>query len=422
MTLLDRLLESVPDDRELEPVLSLAAGGGARFGPTGSVEYLTETPSGGVFARVKFKHGRISRIDPGPPLLSTEAQDALVDRARTETAHSHGTIVVSRVLFAERPLKGVYVWNDAVRLSPCSATAPIGTGLDWFDNGLPSQLAGSHLGPPFPFLLEVRIQRSPNPFVECNRTLRQLDVYQYLFTLLLAGHIRFAHWPSGRLWALLKREGLPENHLIHPGFSMNEDGRQDDFNTREDGLAPLFEGSDYYGHLWPLDQQLLIPRSLGADLHLFHSLPRKVANAFVRASYWYALGIQFRSELSLATVAFSTAIECLLPRLTASRCKACGKPLGPGPTQLFKRHVKRFGTVMAALQGRREALYDVRCALVHGSHASRVDIDFMSALRGSDDHLLLLEIVSQRSLINWLRDPERTRWHLREDASHECAV
>jgi hypothetical protein len=329
-------------------------------------------------------------------------------------------VVVSRVLFAERQLNGVYLWNDVVRLSPCPDTAPIGKGLDWFDHGLPSSLGGGHLGPPFPFLLEVRIQRSPNPFLESNRVLRELDVYQYLFTLLLVGNIRFAHWPSGRLWALLKRGELPENNLVHPGFSTNEDGRNDDFPVREYGPAPVFAGDNYYDYLWPQDSQLQVPSSLGADLHLFQSLPREMANAFVRACYWYALGIQFRSELSLATVAFSTAIECLLPRPTSPHCKECGKPLGPGPTQLFKRHVKRYGTVIAALLGRRNSLYDVRSALVHGSHASRVDIDFMSAHRYSEDHLLLLEIVSRQSLINWLRDPERATWYLRKDAGHEC--
>jgi hypothetical protein len=410
VTLLDRLRDCVPEDREIEAVLSLAAGGATRGGQAGLVEYLTGTPDGEVYARVRYKRGRIKQIDPGPPLISASAQDALVERARTEAAQSHGTFVVSRVLFAERPLNGTYLWNDTVRLSPCPPTAPIGKGLNWFDQGLPSHVADVHLGPPFPLVLEVRIQRSPNPFIEGSRTLRQLDTYQYLFTLLLVGHIRYAHWPSGGVWAMLKRDGLPENHLVHPGFSTNEDGRQDDFVVREHGPAPLFEGDDYYDYLWSRDAELLLPASLEADLLRFHSLPRKLVSVLLRACYWYALGIQFRSEPSLATVAFSTAIECLLPRPSSLRCKQCGKPLGPGPTRLFNQHVKRYGTVIAALQGQRKALYDVRSALVHGSHAARVDIDFMSPRHHFEDHCLLLEIVSQRSLVNWLRDPERTTW------------
>lgn len=422
MTLLGRLRECVPDDRELEHVLSHASGGGTRYELGDWVEYLNSAPIDNVFVRVKFKHGRITHIDPGPSLLSTQAQDTLVARAQNETALIHGTFIASRVLFSERQLKGVYIWNDTVRLSPCPSTAPIGKGLDWFDLGLPSRFGSGPLGPPFPFLLEVRIQRSPNPFLESSRMLRQLDIYQYLFTLLLTGRIRFAHSSSDRHWALIKRDNFIENHLVSSGFSTNEDGRQDDFIARDCGVAQAFEGEDYYNHIWAHDTQLLLPSSLDEDIQLFHSLPSEEASAFVRACYWYALGIQFHSETSLATVAFATAVECLLPRLRPPSCKKCGKPLGPGPTQLFNRHVKRYGTVITALQKHRELLYKARSALVHGSHASRVDIDFMSANRHSENYHFLLEIVSQRSLINWLRDPVRATWHSIKEANHECTV
>jgi hypothetical protein len=420
VNLLNRLREVVADERELEPVLSFAAGGGACFRSAGEAEYLTGNSNDEVFAKVRFKRGRISSIVPGPPLQSAQGQDLLVERARIETSAGHGTFVVSRPLFSERPLKGVFLWNDVLRLSPCPASAPIGKGLDWFDPGLPSRPSQGHLGPPFPFLLEVRILRSPNPFLESRRTLRQLDTFQYLLTLLLAGRVRFAHWPSGRNWALLRRNELPENNLVHTSFTTNEDGRNDDFLVREHDHAPVFDG-DYYDHLWSNDSQLWIPSSLDTDIQLFLSLPQGMSEAFIRACYWYALGIQFQAELSLSTVAFSTAIECLLPRPTSSRCKECSKPLGPGPTQLFNRHVKRYGTVAESLHGHRKALYDVRSALVHGSYASQVDTDAMSVQRHSENHLQLLELVAQRSLINWLRDPYREVWHFKDGSSHQCA-
>ncbi|MBI3241190.1 MAG: hypothetical protein HYZ49_02725 [Chloroflexi bacterium] len=422
MTLLERLRECVEDDREIEPILSLAVGASAQILSASMVEYRTSSANAELFARIRFKSGRISSIEPGPALQSVKAQEALLERARTEAAHTHGTLVASRVLFSERPLAGTYMWNDSVRIGPCPDTTVIGKGLDWFDHGLPNQFMGGHLGPPFPFLLEVRVPRSPNPFLESNRTLRALDRYQYLFTLLLAGHIRFVHWPSGRVWALLKPSGVPQNHLVHPSFSTTEGGQQDDFPIREFEPAPILKGDDYYERLWPKDSELLIPSSLADDLELIQSLNREKMDSFVRASYWYAIGIQFHSEPSIAGVAFSTAIECLLPQTKTAICKACGKPTGTGPTQLFKRHVKRFGTVIPALESRRQTLYDVRSALVHGSHASRVDIDFLSAQRHAEDHLLLLQIVSQRSLVNWLRDPRRDVWHIGEDYSHQCAA
>jgi hypothetical protein len=409
--LLERLRDCVADDRDIEPALSFAAGGATRRGHDGLIEYLCGTESQSVFARVRFKHGRISRLDPGPQLQATTAQDALVERVRNDTAPVHGSLVVSRVLFSERPLNGVSIWNNTVRLSPCPPSAPIGSGFDWLGRVQSTFRDADHRGPPYPFTLEVRIDRSPNPFIEANRTLRQLDAYQYVITLLLTGHVRYAHWPSGRMWACLRRGDVPEYHLVSPGFSTNEDGRHDDFITRENGLAARYEGDDYYERLWGSETELLLPQSLESDISIFSTLAKDTKSAFLRACYWYALGIQHRTEPSLATVAFSTAIECLLPNPKRTPCKVCGQNTGPGPTRLFKQHLERYGKVIGALTSRRNALYDIRSALVHGSRADRVDMDFMSASRHDNDHLLLLEIVCQRSLRNWLIDPERDQWH-----------
>jgi hypothetical protein len=324
------------------------------------------------------------------------------------TDNIHESFVASRVLFAARQLSGFFKWNDAIRISPCPDTALIGSGLDPFEHGFPAELGGNS-GPPFPFQLEARIPKNPDGLAETNRTLRELDTYQYLFTLLLAPHVGLAHWLPDRLWAPLKRDRLIVNYVVRPGFFTNENGRQDDFPEREYGPAPVFDGDDYYEYLWSSDPHLRIPSSLGDDLSLFKSLPPDESNDFRRACYWFALGIQFRSERSLATVAFSTAIECLLPNLSSPACDTCGKPTGPGPTRLFKDHVDRYGYTVPELIKRRKKLYDARSDLVHGAFASRVDRDFMA--NRFNDNLSLLELVSRRSLIGWLRDSERRTWH-----------
>lgn len=167
----------------------------------------------------------------------------------------------------------------------------------------------------------------------------------------------------------------------------------------------MYKASDYYERLW--FEELHIPSTLGGHLSTFHTLAPHIVDAFLRACYWHALGIQFNAEPSLAIVAFATAIECLLPRPSRKTCSTCGKPVGPGATQLFNRHVKRYGKVLASLEKQRSSLYDVRSALVHGSRASRVDLDFMSFQVKDRDRLLLLALVAQRSLINWLEDPKR---------------
>jgi hypothetical protein len=89
---------------------------------------------------------------------------------------------------------------------------------------------------------------------------------------------------------------------------------------------------------------------------------------------------------------------------------------------LFNRHLKRYGNVLASLEKLRGSLYDVRSTLVHGTRASRVDIDFMSLQDRDHDRILLLALVAQRSLINWLEDPKRESWHEAAATSHGNAA
>lgn len=407
MSLLEQLRVAGIDDRDIGVILMFASGGGSRTISLGSTEFLTNDATPELFARVRFKNGRVSLIEPGRRLQSLAAQNALVERAKGEVAENHGYMVVSRVLFSERRLTGTFSWSDSIRLSPCTNIANIGRGLNWFDIEIPGLKTNGHLGPPFPMLLEVRIPRSPNLFLQSNRMLRSLDRYQFLLTLLLNGNLGMVHWPNNPIWATLKQNDAIENHLVQPSFSTSESGQQDDFLTTEYPAAPIYTGDDYYERLWPRDTELHIPSTLSSHLETFQALNKHSADAFLRACYWYAVGVQFRMETSLAIVSFSTAIECLLPRLSTKSCLSCGKPTGAGPTQLFKQHIKRYGKVTAALESQRDSLYAVRSALVHGTHASQVDIDFFSGQGKDRDHSLLLSIVAQRSLINWLVDPER---------------
>jgi Apea-like HEPN len=266
-----------------------------------------------------------------------------------------------------------------------------------------------HEGPPFPFILEVRSERSPNCLIESNRTFRDLDTYQHILTLLLNGRLRYAHWSSDRIWVSIKREQKIDYHLLYSGFDIGESGRVEDFPQRKNAPATKYSGHDYYNHLWGQDKELLIPDSLDDDLEIIHNLSNKEMTKLRRAVYWHSLGIQYTQEQSLATLAFSTAIECLLPSSLPAKCPTCKKPT-QGTTQLFKKLIKRYGTIPESLEKARNKLYDIRSALVHGSHATKIDTDFFSS--NKDDHMLLLEIVAQRSLIGWIRDSNRSTWYL----------
>jgi hypothetical protein len=196
---------------------------------------------------------------------------------------------------------------------------------------------------------------------------------------------------------------------MHAGFSIPEAGNQEAFLGLNCGDAAVYSGSDYYERLWPNDADLELPTSLGEDLDRFASLSTDESSAFARASYWFSVGLQFRHAPAVAKVAMATAIECLLPRQpNEPRCKECGKPQGPGPTKHFANHIRRYAPVLPALADQRDELYAARSALVHGSHADQTDLTVFSPTR---DPLqgLLMEVVCQRSLLGWLRDPNRPR-------------
>lgn len=407
MTLLSRLRACVPDEQEIAQLLHFAAAGGTRITKSGAVEYLSGESGKAVMATLHFKSNRITQLSPGPALRSKMRQDQLVEQFRTEAAQTHGLLISSRVVFSELPLRGGYRWTDRLRISPCPRTARIRKGLDWSAHvGLPGY-AEQHLGPPYPFVLEVSSFRSQNPFLQTNRALRALDTYQALLTLLLHGRIRYAYNPSGRHWVGVKRSGKVEYHLLHLGFDAGLSGRADAFAPRRMKSAPIHPGKDYYNHLWGADRELHIPVSLTADLAIYHALSPEATRQFNRACYWHSLGVQMASEPAISAVAFATAVECLLPRPSAVLCPVCGKPCGSGPTKLFKDHVKRYSAVPTELKSRRDKIYAARSALVHGSHAQRTDEYFFTHSMPFLDGLFT-EIVAQRSLIGWLRDPCRT--------------
>jgi hypothetical protein len=406
VTLLSRLRAVVADDREIEALVEAAAGGGAVYGTSGAVDYLCGDKKHTVFAHARFKNGRVSSLEPGPALKSSRSQEAFLQRAATDSAHSHGTIVSSRVLFAERPLSGAFTWADRLRISPCPKRARIRRGLDWAAGHTLPGNTPRHLGPPYPFLLEVRSFRSPNAFLQTNRALRELDTAQYLLTVLLHGRLQYAHHSSERVWVSVKRRARIDYHLLHQGFDAGVPGETSDFPTRRVPRAPVYSGPDYYNHLWPRDPELLIPSTLDQDLNFFNGLTPERQKQFVRASYWYSLGIQFAGEPSLSTVAHATAIECLLPRPSTARCDACGKPAGHGPTYWFNQHLRRYAPIPSSLTSQKAAFYAARSALVHGTHADRADSDAFSIARRSIDPLLVA-ILSQRSLVGWLRDNDK---------------
>jgi hypothetical protein len=400
--LLNRLKKSVSDERELDAILKYASGGSQQILPNGEVIYKMADANNSIYAKATIKNGRIRSLTPGPALRSNIAQDALVENAKYQTALIHGNTVATRVLLSERKLTGSFAWNGKIKIKPCPVSAPIRSGLDWFTQSQIPNNADQIEGPPFPFTLQVTIAQSPNHIIQANRTFQELDKFQYLLTLLISGNIRTFENLHNRVWVQVYQNNVFENHLLYQGFNLGEEPEANEL----DRIAPLFKGdADYYNHIWARDEEIYIPPSLAADLELFNSLGDEEKQKFNRATYWYDLGLRNRKESSLSTVAFASAIECLLPEKKRERCADCNSEIGPGPTKLFKDHLSRYGIVPESLHIQRNELYTVRSKLVHGRFAKTIDEGYFS---NTNDHSMLLELVTRRSLLNWLRNPERT--------------
>lgn len=412
MNLLDRLREQIKDDRDIEAVLLSASGSSGYSGlPNGWVEIYSGAANSKPYVSLKFRSGRITQLKIGQTLSSLTAQDALVDRARVEIAHIHGYKIVERHLLTSRKLTGSYQYKDRLRIDPCPVNVPIGDGLNFFGQSQGNSFGDSADGPPYPFSLRIRIPSSPNHTIETNRTLDGLDTVQRLLTLLVSGNIHTFATSGERIWTLVKREEKLENHLLHPGFTGGDNYKLPEFATPLDKHAPIYEGEDYYNHLWELDANISMPATLNSDLETFETLDVEEKSAFKRAIYWYDLGLRNRKESAISTTALSTAVECLLPKTKRLRCNTCSSEVGLGPTRLFKLFLERYGTVPESLHKNRTELYNIRSELVHGGFAAAVDTSWRSAARHTDDHSMLLELVTRRSLIHWLRDQDRKNWN-----------
>jgi hypothetical protein len=374
----------------------------------GSIEFRApDSPT--ILVRINYDQGRIKEIQPHTALTTEKDQNAFIEQARIELSPTHGSHVLSRYLFSNFQLVQSFRWKDVLRLRPCNPNARIGSGRDWFRAAFEpcpgSTSTSGDSGPPYPFLMEVRVSKSPNFIIEANRGLKLLDTLQYALSVFLVGDVQYAHFPNGPIWTTQKGDGAePEYHLVMPGFGDPDGGQHDDFPSITAAEAALYEGGDYYERLWGQEARLPLPTTLEQHLDAVFSLSKEDFNKFRRASYWFALGLQNRNAETQSIPAFSAAIECLLPSVSRNACSECGKPVGPGPTQAFKDHIDKYGQVSAELNKQAATLYAVRSALVHGRHASSIDQSFFSFETDRRWRTLLLWLVTRRSIIGWLED------------------
>jgi hypothetical protein len=409
VTLLEELTAVVTDERDIVSVLAAEVGFTYSPGPKGQLTFQTAATPPEVFAKAWTRNGVVTRLEPGRPLVTPDAQRSLIERARIASAHSHGFRIYHRTLFSRLPIAGPFRWRDTVQLRPYSGNIAIDEPQSYIlDRGTPQGMMPRHDGPPFPLILEVSVPDSPNFLIRGNRMRWSLDFWQNVFAVFVPGDIDY--WSMGDsdfVGTTVIEDGVARNRLVQQAFADGEPGEPSALADVEPAALDPSEG--FYDRIPSTFGTLRFPASLPDDLELLDSLSPAERSAFARASYWFSAGVRARSErnLAVAIVAFSTAIECLLPKPEISRCRCCGEKRGPGPTKLFKEHLNKFAKAPDSLKSLQAGLYAARSALVHGSYAPDIDTySFHKSL--SDPSHFALEWWARKSLINWVRASDRS--------------
>jgi hypothetical protein len=165
MTLLERLRSAGISDEDIINTFQFKAGGCSTNGKRSYTFGSSNDPEsfwGEIYFNAK---GELYKIVPGDLLASDKSQLDFVNDAVNDINADHGYIISHRILFSQRPLKGKFRWKDDFRIKPCLNTSQIGKGLAWGMDDSYFKDTEKHLGPPFPFILQVRTKKSSNCLV-----------------------------------------------------------------------------------------------------------------------------------------------------------------------------------------------------------------------------------------------------------------
>ncbi|MDP1598727.1 hypothetical protein [Phenylobacterium sp.] len=227
--------------------------------------------------------------------------------------------------------------------------------------------------PPFghgdhPFALEFTYTGSVDAAVRASRHARRARELELILCALVpafksaGSHSIQMEWVLGRF----ANNAIAASEFLQLGYHYPGDGFGQQFSPNVGipvlGRAPA---NEVYGGRRPLGPAHL-PDDLEASLDRVHQLDPLKRAKFVRAAYWLqTAGLIWHLSSSTAHVALVSAIEALFAPVQSQPCDACGKPIGPGPTALFKTFIEEHlpSYVPAAVKSE---LYSVRSAIAHG--------------------------------------------------------
>lgn len=405
MTLLERLRDAGISDENIINTFQFKSGGYSTKGKR-SYSFGDSKNTDNFWGELFFNgEGNLYKITPGKLLNSEKSQIDFVENTLDDIDGDHGYLICHRILFSQKPLKGQFQWKDDFRIKPCLNTSQIGKGLAWGLTDFELLDSEKHLGPPYPFILEVRTKKSPNHLIKINRYLEVLDFYQWALGLLVP-HLLGSTCGSNvqPKWTILQKENVPEYHLAYEAYGVHESEIEtgDNFSALEIPDVPRYSGNeDYYNHLWFQSNEVELPIGIEFYLNCLDNLKGEAKENFRRSLYWFNTGSRVNNQEQLSIIPFTIAIECLLPNPSNEVCPTCKKAKNDGPTKLFKEFLENHLSLPENISNLKKSIYPKRSRMVHGSYAFATDKGFFS-IGKFDNSEYFIESFIRRALITWL--------------------
>ncbi len=292
--------------------------------------------------------------------LTKELQDKLSRAVAEALLAPAGYRVHRHVLFADHKLTGSFRYRDWFQVLPVPPSAP---QLDC--------VVGDH-----PFVLEVRVAASADPFVTLLRAGRAMrEVF-----LLLGGLAESSiHGLPGRgfygYWVNLPGDALQPAYL-YPAYPAPAPHSTDDFSAPGEP-APVIPSHDLFGIFGGhAGQPFCIPGELAETIDRYQTLDPESRERVLRACYWVQRANRsFTESFSQSFMAVITVAETLMEtgKEICPECKQNQYRLRSSFAAFLDAYVPldQLATRLAghpqSFRERLKALYDSRSKITHGS-------------------------------------------------------
>lgn len=314
--------------------------------------------------KLQYRDDHLLSVEAGPGLTATDVA-TLAERIEKEVLHSPGDLVGTVVLFAHLPTSGAFRYENVFQMLPVPTTAP-----------RPAFLIGAH-----PLLLEFRFRASTYFPLKISRRAvigRELELF---LSAVLEDDVHSLGFGANHHWVISSEAphqpltvGYRQEMYTYEGLQLE----RNEFSSLESIPAlSTVEPTDYYNRFGvSAGQELSLPATFATLYKTFTSLSADHRRQFLTSAFWsqHARRVHSQSR-SAAFTAIICAVEALMTPATGAKhyCRACGRTIGPGPTERFAQFLGTFAPGPGDFRRERKRLYGIRSALSHGGHLLRSD-------------------------------------------------